>query len=382
MTLLQKVSIKTHKSTFSVSKDNIYIMRKLTNIEFIEKANIIHNNKYLYDNVEYISSTKKVLIECKEHGLFEQEANAHMRGQGCSKCKGGVKYNLEDFIEKSNSVHNYKYIYEKSFYIDSYTMIGIECKEHGYFEQLPNNHMSGQGCPKCTGKSLSDDELLKRMNIIHNNKYDYSLVLFTGMLNKVKIICSEHGIFEQKLSNHINLKQGCIKCANVYLSNKEEFIIKSVNKHGSLYNYDNVIYKSAKTNVDILCKKHGLFSQSPTKHLSGNGCPTCKLSKGEHSIMIYLDSNKIDYTSQFRIKGFNLIFDFYLPDYNLCIEYDGLQHFKPVNYFGGINAFNLQIKNDSLKNKYCLENQIKLLRIKYTDFKNIELILNENLFNS
>jgi very-short-patch-repair endonuclease len=357
-------------------------MRKLTNIEFIKKANIIHNNKYLYDNVEYISSTKRVLIECKEHGLFEQEANAHMRGQGCSKCKGGVKYNLEDFIEKSNSVHNYKYIYEKSFYIDSYTMIGIECKEHGYFEQLPNNHMSGQGCPKCTGKSLSDDELLKRMNMMHNNKYDYSLVLFTGMLNKVKIICSEHGIFEQKLSNHINLKQGCIKCANVYLSNKEEFIIKSVNKHGNLYNYDNVIYKGAKKNVDILCKKHGLFSQSPTKHLSGNGCPTCKLSKGEHSIMIYLDSNKIDYISQYRIKGFNLIFDFYLPDYNLCIEYDGLQHFKPVNYFGGIDAFNLQIKNDSLKNKYCLENQIKLLRIKYTDFSNIELILNENLFNS
>ena len=357
-------------------------MRKLTIEEFIEKSNKIHKKKYIYDSVIYINNSTKVIIECKEHGLFEQLPNAHMRGQGCSKCKGGVKYNLEDFIKKSNSVHNYKYNYEHSFYVDSYTMIGIECSEHGYFEQLPNNHMSGQGCPKCIGKSLSDDELLKRMNMIHNNKYDYSLVLFTGMLNKVKIICSEHGIFEQKLSNHINLKQGCIKCANVYLSNKEEFIIKSVNKHGSLYNYDNVIYKSAKTNVDILCKKHGLFSQSPTKHLSGNGCPTCKLSKGEHSIMIYLDSNKIDYTSQFRIKGFNLIFDFYLPDYNLCIEYDGLQHFKPVNYFGGIDAFNLQIKNDSLKNKYCLENQIKLLRIKYTDFKNIELILNENLFNS
>jgi len=357
-------------------------MRKLTIEEFIEKSCKIHKNKYIYDKVIYVNNSTKVIIECKEHGLFEQLPNAHMRGQGCSKCKGGVKYNLEDFMKKSNSVHNYKYNYEKSFYVDSYTMVGIGCKEHGYFEQLPNNHMSGQGCPKCIGKSLSDDELLKKMNMIHNNKYDYSLVLFTGMLNKVKIICTEHGIFEQILSNHINLKQGCIKCANVYLSNKEEFIIKSINKHGNLYNYDNVIYKGAKKNVDILCKKHGLFSQSPTKHLSGNGCPTCKLSKGEHSIMIYLDSNKIDYISQYRIKGFNLIFDFYLPDYNLCIEYDGLQHFKPVNYFGGIDAFNLQIKNDSLKNKYCLENQIKLLRIKYTDFSNIELILNENLFNS
>lgn len=357
-------------------------MRKLKKEDFIEKSNNIHKNKYIYDRVIYVNSSIKVIIGCKEHGYFEQLPNAHMRGQGCSKCKGGVKYNLDNFIEKSNIVHNNKYIYDKSFYIDSYTMIGIECKEHGYFEQLPNNHMSGQGCPKCAGKSLSDTELLKRMNDVHNNKYDYSLVLFTGMLNKVKIICKEHGIFEQVLSNHINLRQGCIKCANVYSSNKEEFIIKSVNKHGYLYNYDNVIYKGAKTSVDILCKKHGIFKQSPTKHLSGNGCPTCKLSKGEHSIMIYLDNKKIDYISQYRIKGFNLIFDFYLPDYNLCIEYDGLQHFKPVNYFGGIKSFNLQIKNDSLKNKYCLENQIKLLRIKYTDFNNIELILNKYLFNS
>lgn len=357
-------------------------MRKLTTIDFIKKSIEIHKDKYIYDRVIYVNNSTKVLLECKEHGLFEQTPNAHMRGQGCSICKGGVGYSINYFIEKSNKTHNNKYDYTKSVYINSYTKISIVCKEHGLFKQLPNNHISGQGCPKCSGKSLSNDELLLKMKKIHNNKYDYTLAIFNSMLDKIKIICPYHGIFEQKLSNHINLKQGCIKCANVYLSNRDEFIKKSINKHGYLYNYDKVIYKGSKVNVDIVCEKHGLFSQSPTKHLSGNGCPICKLSKGEHSIMIYLNNSKINYISQFRLKELNLVFDFYLPDYNLFIEYDGIQHFKPINYFGGVKAFNLQIKNDSLKNKYCLENQIRLLRIKYTDYKNIKLIIDGFLLNS
>jgi len=348
-------------------------MKKLIIEDFIEKSIKIHKNKYIYDKVIYVNNSTKVIIECKEHGYFEQLPNAHMRGQGCSKCKGGTKYNLEDFIKKSNSVHNYKYGYEKSFYTDSYTMIIVECKEHGYFEQLPNNHMSGQGCPKCKGKSLSDDELLKKMNIIHNNKYDYSLVLFTGMLNKVKIICSEHGIFEQKLSNHVNLKQGCPKCSDVSLSNTDEFIEKSIKIQGHLYDYNKVVYINAKTDVEIICRKHGVFSQKPTKHLMSQGCPICKLSKGELKIINILSNRNIEFKSQYKFEKLNLVFDFYIPHLNLAIEYDGIQHFKPINYFGGQKAFESQTKRDNQKDEYCKKNNIHLLRIPYN--QDIEKLL-------
>jgi hypothetical protein len=73
-------------------------MKKLTNIEFIKKSNIIHNDKYSYDNVKYVSSSKKVKIICKEHGEFEQVANSHLRGIGCSKCSGNTKSNMKIMI--------------------------------------------------------------------------------------------------------------------------------------------------------------------------------------------------------------------------------------------------------------------------------------------
>lgn len=357
-------------------------MKKLTTEEFIERSNKIHNNIYCYDNSIYKNNSTKIAIYCKIHGYFEQLPAAHMRGQGCSKCKGGIKYGLIEFIEKSNKIHNGRYLYDKSNYIDSSTILDIKCKIHGYFKQLPNNHISGQGCPKCAGKSLTNKEVIEKMNIVHNYKYNYDLSLFDGMLDKIKIECTQHGIFEQKASNHLNLKQGCPKCAGVYLSNKKEFIKKAIKKHGNLYDYNNVIYEGAKINVNIVCKKHGLFTQSPTKHLSGNGCPVCKVSKGEHSILVYLIDKKIKFNSQYKFDNFNLIYDFYLPKYNLCIEYDGVQHFHPVNHFGGKKSFNSQIKRDALKNKYCLEHKINLLRIKYVDYNNINLILDKYFFNS
>ena len=75
-----------------------------------------------------------------------------------------------------------------------------------------------------------------------------------------------------------------------------------------------------------------------------------------------------------------LPFDFYLPNYNICIEYDGEQHFKPIKYFGGQKAFQSQQQKDEIKNKYCQDNKIKLIRISYMDYDNIEKILNKELF--
>jgi very-short-patch-repair endonuclease len=100
------------------------------------------------------------------------------------------------------------------------------------------------------------------------------------------------------------------------------------------------------------------------------GCPICKLPKGELKILNILERYNTDYISQHKFNDLNLVFDFYLPKLNILIEYDGIQHFEPINHFGGIKSFISQKNRDEVKNQYCSKKNIKLFRIKYTD--NIE----------
>lgn len=136
--------------------------------------------------------------------------------------------------------------------------------------------------------------------------------------------------------------------------------------------------------VNIVCKNHGIFSQNIHKHLKGQGCPECKQnSKGEEYIKTYLEKREIKYIRQ---KSFDdckyinrLSFDFYLPDLNTCLEFDGLQHFEPVKEFGGEKEFNLILKRDKCKNKWCIENKVNLIRIRYDEFDKISEILDKKL---
>ena len=156
----------------------------------------------------------------------------------------------------------------------------------------------------------------------------------------------------------------------LYKDNKT-FISQSKKIHGDNYDYSLVNYKKSKEKVIIICKKHGEFKQTPNSHLKGNGCPICKESKGEKKIREFLIKNKITHTQQHifnKCKNIQVLpFDFYLPDYNICIEYDGIQHFKPVKFFGGVKSFEIIKQNDLIKTKFCLLNNINLIRISYLE---------------
>jgi len=149
------------------------------------------------------------------------------------------------------------------------------------------------------------------------------------------------------------------------------FIKKSNIIHNYKYNYSEVEYINNKTKVKIICPKHGIFNQKPNDHLMGHGCPICKESYGEKQIGIFLDNNNIRYIRQKKFKNCKNIkvlpFDFYLPEYNMCIEFDGIQHFKKIDKWGGENNYKLIMLKDNIKNNYCKNNNIYLLRIKYND---------------
>ncbi len=279
--------------------------------------------------------------------------------------------NIDRFINRCSAIHDNKYDYSKSVYVDRKTKLKIICPIHGEFEQRPIQHIRGYGCISCSSNPPVDNKIaIEKFKSVHGDLYDYSLVKYINNETKVKIICRAHGIFEQTPSKHFNKQQRCFKCAGFNKSHND--IIDSFNKiHNNKYNYTLVKFKSIRDKIKIICTKHGEFKQSVNSHKRGIGCPTCKESKGERSIRQFLDSINIKYEFQktfIDCRNINpLPFDFYLEEHNTCIEYDGKQHYEFNNFFGGINAFK-EIKNrDTIKESYCNNNNIKLIRIKYND---------------
>ena len=296
----------------------------------------------------------------------------------------GRKFSQEDFINKAKIIHNNKYDYSKTIYKNKRTNVIIICPEHGEFSQNPEVHLRGSGCKEC-GKSISKSKRFKDFDIVleefkkvHGNKYDYSKVKYNGTDSRVEIICPEHGSFFQTPYEH-KKGSGCPYCFGLYKTN-EDFISSAKKVHGDKYDYSKVNFLNVRDKVEIICKEHGSFFQNYINHVTNKcGCPKCNSNwKGEKAIRNFLQKNKIIFDEQYTFDDLkdkkHLRFDFFIKEKNLCIEYDGLQHFEPIF---GKESFKETTEHDIKKNKYCKEKKINLLRIKYSDFYNIDGILSE-----
>ena len=222
-------------------------------------------------------------------------------------------------------------------------------------------------CKYC--KLSNDSELLKNKLV--------ELIRIEGSIITLK--CKEGHIYEQDRRNLLKNKK-CIKC---YLHNKvftKEKILNDFNLlHGNNYQYVFENFKNVHSKIKITCKNNHVFYQKISNHLQGKGCPICRESFGERTITIFLDKKNIIYEKQKTFDDLiffsKLKFDFYLPKYNTIIEYDGIQHFEPVEFLGGDEEFEKNKQRDLLKTEYCLKNNIKLIRISYKE--NILLRLDE-----
>ena len=288
------------------------------------------------------------------------------------------KLTTEEFITKAKKIHGDKYDYGLSDYKGSKKKIKIICPIHGEFEQLPNNHLNGAECYLCgvikTHKCLlsNNEEFKQKANLKHNNQYDYSKVEYVNNKKEVCIICKKYGEFYVRPDNHLK-GSGCPICYGTHLFTKEEFVEQAKQIHGNKYNYSKSDYINAKTKVCIICSEHGEFWQIPNAHINQKqGCPICKESTLEKEIVLSLDGNYMEYERQKRFKWLGKqSLDFYLPDYNIAIECQGIQHFKPIKYFGGNKHFEYVKKLDNTKYKLCEKQGINILY--YANVENIEI---------
>lgn len=242
-----------------------------------EEANAIYNNKYEYLDIDRTNKKSKIIIKCKEHGIFTKYYYDHLvRNQGCPNCSKPSKLDNNSFIERANAVHNNNYDYSKVIYQNTNTKVCIICRKHGEFLQTPGNHLSGQKCPKCCKNvKYTNDSFIEKANNVHHGIYDYSITKYTNINTKILIKCKEHGEFEQIPQYHLQ-GYGCYKCSNI-VRNIDDFIIKANIIHKNTYDYSNSNYVNSREPIIIICKIHGLFYQTPNDHLNGCGCQKCSI---------------------------------------------------------------------------------------------------------
>ena len=308
-------------------------MKRLTKDTFLELARIVHGERYDYTNSleKYINRNSKIDIVCRLHGKFPQKPGKHIhRKQGCPVCSGKIKITEEEFIKRSRKVHGNKYLYLNFLGLE--TKVDIICLKHGKFGQWPRDHYNGHGCKKCgiefniENQSYTQSEVIDMARKVHEDRYCYYLVEYINMKTDVKIICESHGVFNQTFDAHIHQKQGCPNC-----------LYKNETTVGVVLNFLDIKYKRR----------------------------------------LYV-----------KINDKRRYIDYYLPEYNMFIEYNGRQHYEAVKYsrnwtddYAKNELINRQ-KRDKDIQYYCKNNNINLWEIDGRKYFNQNLVdLIKNHFN-
>jgi hypothetical protein len=239
------------------------------------------------------------------------------------------KKTRDQFIFEAIKIHNNLYDYSLVHYINNYTKIQIICTKHGIFDQTPTNHLiHKRGCSVCTGnKKKTTSEFIEQSNKKHNFKYDYSKTILVNMVSDVTIICSIHGDYTIRVSDHLHKMVGCNKCSQKYKYTTDEFIKLAQSIHNNKYLYTKTKYVQSHEHIIITCVSHGDFLLMPTTHLQGVGCGRCKLfiSKPETEWLNWLNVPNSSNNRQIKLKinGKRIKVDGFIPETNTIYEFWG-----------------------------------------------------------
>lgn len=361
---------------------------KKTQEEFVNEINIkLPNIKILG---RYINSKERIEVQCKICGqVWNPKANDLSNGHGCSVCyHNNRRMTHQTFIEKLSKLLPHILVLDQ--YINAVTPLLVKCTDCGNeWKSRPETLLKGHGCLNCCNikQTKTHEEFVSEISNINPN-----IEIISKYINNktpIKAKCKTCGNIVKVRPSNLLSGANCPVCS---VNNRRKSHLEFIEQLEKIDNSINVIgtYVNALNKIEVVCKKCGTqWASKPNDLLNYHGCPNChNKSRGENKVKQYLIQRNIDYILQHRFcncKNINTLpFDFYIPSLNACIEYDGEQHFRPVS-FGGHNAekalqkFKETCKNDNIKNEYCKNNKIKLIRIPYTEFNNIERFLEEKL---
>jgi hypothetical protein len=239
-------------------------------------------------------------------------------------------------------------------------------------------------CCKTCGTEASNSKRTNKKRYTHATFLEYMTKLFgdqftfttqfQGTRKSISAHCKYCDVIITRPARSFTEGNGCNNCFKI---TPKEFIDRANKIHNFAYTYIES-YTLGINYINILCNRcDRTFNQQAHAHLNGRGCPRCHRSKGEIEIERWLMENDIDYEEQYRFKDCvhkqQLVFDFYLKQFNAAIEFNGRQHYMPVIAFGGEKGFKEVQERDAIKREYCEENGINLIIIKFIDTKDQKL---------
>ncbi|MBZ9615291.1 PDDEXK family nuclease [Clostridium estertheticum] len=354
--------------------------KKKTHEQFLEEVYSLVKDEYSILG-HYEKNSIKVKIKHNICGHeYEVLSGNFLKGRRCPKCFGTPKKTHEQFVEEIFVKHGVEYNVLGQYINNNTKILMGHIKCGNTWHATPRHLLEGHGCPRCGGNEPYTTEMFtKEISRIFKDK----IVLdgeYKNSKTLIKVKCLIDGCKWESIPSNLLKGCGCPRCGG-----NERYTTKTYkNKIFELYQDEFTILGEYSSNKILV--KHNkcnyIWEVAPSSLTSGYGCPKCNESKGEKRVSKFLENNKLDYTPQYKFENCRnkrmLPFDFYIPQYNLCIEYDGELHYKVARY-GDKDKMKLKLDmtqfRDKLKNKYCKDNNIKLLRIPYWEFKNIETIL-------
>jgi hypothetical protein len=366
--------------------------KKKTIEKYVEEVNIVHNFEYTYPRAVYTSSSGIILVTCALHGDFPIIANNHKNGRGCTKCgnlrRGKAHKKTKDhFIGKFHEKHKIG-LYDYSRLKDSTKSnekFPIGCKVHNeFFMQAPDVHMQGHGCPKCaieknTIKSTKSKEDF--VNKINNPNLDFSESNYINRGTKMNVLCTIHNTYFKATPKNLLKEKGCPTCGIIKSSEKRKYSLEKVveqanEKHNDCYGYENAVYIDSSTKMEITCKEHGPFWQTPNNHIiKGSVCSDCSLSgtsNAEGEVYDFIN-NFISCEKSDRkiLNGKEL--DIYIPSKNIAIEYNGL-YWHSDKYIDN-SKYHFEKTNS------CRDQGIQLIHIFEDEWLNKKEVVKSRLLN-
>lgn len=349
---------------------------------------------------EFIGWNKPIKYRCKKCGNAwdVSEARSPFRGYGCPACANKMKWKkavlLRTKAEEDFRIELHKIqptLIPNDIYKKGKIKYHCICSIHNIdVFKTPNKLLEGQGCPICAAEKkptsirYTHESFLKKLYSINPNVEVLSE--YTNIKGRLHVRCKIDGHEWNPIAETLISKthSGCPKCSRNAIKTTEEFKSELAITHSELTLLSEYVRSNRK--VHVMCKDcNNDFWVTPNKLEQGQHCPVCKTSNGEHEIRKILQSLDIKFDEQKRFDGLRgvgnkkLSYDFFLPDHNILIEYQGEQHERVVMYFGGEEKFKKQQEHDRRKREYAKSHNIKLLEIWYYDFDNIEKILNKEL---
>lgn len=379
--------------------------RRKTTKEFKQEIKNLVGNEYTLAS-EYKNAITKVNIIHNKCGYKDWWVTPHnfLSGKRCPKCSGNLKYDTKSFAKLvKDKTNNTWYLDKDSSYKTTNTKVclvhrvcgikkwttpknfkqnGVKCKHCRDKSKQKKNHHKGLSEKKkrqlqelAKSKRKSPEQFRKEFYQKVGNEYTL-LSDYAGSDKKIHVlhnICgNDYWVRQDKFMNE---GQRCNECQH---HRSRESYVKLLDKvSGGIYTLLDPTYSGSKSIVNIHCSRCNRdFTQRADMMLTGYGCPFCNQSKGERLVLNTLNSlgykENIDFRYGFVLPN-RLHLDFWIPSIRIAIEYDGEQHYRAVNYFGGAKVFKKQQIRDQIKNKYCKEHNIKLIRIPYTVINEYEV---------